>query len=54
MVGLIVAVLVKELEGRFSCVAELEEDHIDGVEPSKAKRDSYNTLKLARLGDGVL
>lgn len=54
MVGLIVAVLVEELESRFSCVAELEEDHIDGVEPLKAKRDSYDTLRLARLGDGVL
>ncbi len=53
MVGLIVAVLVTELEGRFDCVTELEEDRIDGIEPLKAKRDSYDTLKLRKLGDSV-
>lgn len=54
LIGLIVVVLVQELEGRFDCVADLEEDRIDGVEPLKVERNSYDTLKLRRLGDGVL
>jgi Cytochrome P450 len=54
LIGLMVVVLVRELEGRFSCVAELDEDRIDGVGPLKAERSSYDTLKLRRLGDGVL
>jgi Cytochrome P450 len=54
MIGLLVVVLVRELEGRFDCVADLEEDRIDGIEPLKAKRDSYGTLKLRRLEDRVL
>lgn len=49
MVGLIVAVLVTVLAGRFDCVSKVDEDRIDGVEPLNAKRDSYETLKLRRL-----
>jgi hypothetical protein len=47
-------VLIKKLKGQFSCITKLEEDQINRVEPLKAKRDSYNTLKLARLSNNIL
>jgi cytochrome P450 len=54
LISLMVVVLVRELESRFACVAELNEDRIDEVGPLKTERSSYDTLKLRRLGDGVL
>lgn len=49
MVGLIVAVLVEELEDRFEWVAELPSNRIDGVGPLKTERDSYDMLKLRKF-----
>jgi Cytochrome P450 len=53
LIALMVVVLLRELEGRFACVAESEEDRIDGPGPLKADRSSYGTLRLRRLGAGV-
>ena len=49
MVGLIVAVLVEELEDKFGWVAELRGGRIDEGGPLRAEEDSHDSLKLRRL-----
>lgn len=49
MIALLVAVLVEEIGSQFEWVATLEKDRVDGVDPLKTQRDSYDTLELKRL-----
>ncbi len=53
LIGSVVVLLVKELEGRFDCVADLEEDRTAGVEPLKAERDGYHKMSPPDLSPGA-
>lgn len=49
MIGLLIAVLVEELDLKFDWTADKEEDRPDQDGPLRTARDSYATLQLLRI-----